>query len=107
MYVWSNHPCNDGYPETAPVGKYQPSAWGLHDMVGNVREWVKDCRLGDYSKAPIDGSALDDAKCEKRIVRGGGWIDGFQTTRSAYRHTYEGGGEFPGSQVGVRLAREM
>lgn len=105
MYVWSNHPCTDGFAETAPVGKFKPNAYGLHDMAGNVREWVLDCHMGDYSKSPTDGSASTDPNCTKRIVRGGGWIDGFQTVRPAYRHTYEG--EFRGSQVGIRVVRDM
>lgn len=105
MYVWSNHPCADGYAETAPTGKFKPNAWGLHDMSGNVREWVQDCHLGDYKDHPTDGSARVKENCEKTIVRGGGWIDGFQTVRSAYRHTYEG--EFRGYQVGFRVVREM
>lgn len=106
MYVWSNHPCADGYAETAPTGKFKPNAWGLHDMSGNVREWVQDCHLGDYKSHPADGSAVQADNCEKRIVRGGGWIDGFQTVRSAYRHTYDSG-EFRGYQVGFRVVREM
>ena len=60
MYVWSNHPCADGFPETAPVGKFKPNAYGLYDMAGNVREWVLDCHMGDYSNSPTDGSASMD-----------------------------------------------
>lgn len=105
MYVWSNHPCADGFAEVAPTGKLKPNAYGLHDMSGNVREWVEDCHRGGYAGAPADGSAWQDANCAKRIVRGGGWIDGFQTVRSAYRHTFEG--PHRSYQVGVRVVREM
>lgn len=103
-YVWSNHKCDDGFGETAPTGKYQPNGFGLYDMLGNVREWVEDCH-GEYKDAPADGSARVVDVCEKRIVRGGAWIDGPSTTRSAYRHP------LPDShrnyQVGFRVARDL
>ena len=99
------HPCDDGYPETGPTGNYQPNAFGLHDMSGNVREWVEDCLRPGYAGAPTDVSAWNEANCEKRIVRAGGWIDGFQTVRSACRDTQDGG--LRSYQVGIRVAREL
>jgi formylglycine-generating enzyme required for sulfatase activity len=47
---WDNH-------ETSPVGSFQPNAFGLYDMAGNVTQWVQDCGHPDYNGAPSDGSA--------------------------------------------------
>jgi formylglycine-generating enzyme required for sulfatase activity len=103
MYVWSNHQCNDGYGENAPTGKYKPNAFGLHDMLGNVREWVADCHQPGYEGAPTDGSVRPHrGACEKRVVRGGAWVDGPSTSRSAYR--YSEAEEFRNYQVGFRVA---
>ena len=105
MYVWSSHMCNDGYAENAPVGRYKPNGFGLHDMLGNVREWVEDCHIEGYKDAPTDGSARNASPCEKRVVRGGAWIDDPSTSRSAYRYAEEE--PLRNYQVGLRVAREL
>ena len=61
------------FEKTAPVGSFSPNAWGLHDMHGNVLEWVQDCWNGSYQGAPTDGSARASGDCERRVLRGGSW----------------------------------
>jgi formylglycine-generating enzyme required for sulfatase activity len=105
-YVWSHVLCNDGAAENAEVGQYKANPFGLHDMLGNVREWVEDCHQAGYSGAPEDGSARKhEGKCEKRVVRGGAWLDGPSTARSAYRYSEEEG--MRNHQTGFRVARDL
>jgi len=71
---------------TAPVGGYQPNAWGLHDMHGNVAEWTRTAyrpTLGDGS----DGRDAPDAAGEK-VVRGGSFFDPPKRCRSTWRIRY-------------------
>ena len=65
--------CDDGYPGTAPVGEFPANPWTLHDMLGNISEWVQDCYAPNYEGAPIDGSAVETPNCARRVVRGGCW----------------------------------
>ena len=85
--------CRDSYDYTAPVGSFPANAWGLHDMHGNVWEWVQDCWHDNYEGAPNDGSAwisncaggsYNDER-GRRVVRGGSWNDNARLLRSAYR----------------------
>ena len=75
-YGWDwNEPvaCSDGYVDTAPAGSFQPNAFGLYDVLGNVWEWTEDCWNDDYSSAPTDGSAWQSGDCSPRVLRGGSW----------------------------------
>ena len=77
--------------ETAPVGSFPANAWGLHDMHGNVWEWVQDCWNGSYAGAPVDGSAWLSGDCSERVLRGGSWINYPGYLRAAYRYGYSSG----------------
>ena len=71
---------------TVSVGSFPANAYGLHDMNGNVWEWVEDCLHKNYRGAPADGSAwLADGDCSRRILRGGAWDSEQRFLRSAAR----------------------
>jgi len=74
---------------TAPVGTFSANRWGLHDMHGNVKEWVQDCWNENYEGAPIDGSVWRSGDCDKRVLRGGSWYTRPSSLRSAARYDYD------------------
>ena len=56
--------CEDGYPNTAPVGRFPASRYGLFDVVGNVAVWTGDC-----AKPQKEGD------CREHVIRGLSWRD--------------------------------
>lgn len=66
--------CLDGYWMPAPVGSFEPNAFGLYDVLGNVLEWTEDCWHEDYTGAPADGSPWTSGDCNARVLRGGSWF---------------------------------
>ena len=96
--------CGDQWENTAPVGSFQANAYGVHDMHGNVWEWVEDCWNESYGGAPSDGSAWLRGDCERRVLRGGSWSYDPGYLRSAYRYGYPTGGR---DYDGFRVARTL
>ena len=94
---------------TAPVGSFPANAFGVHDMVGNVYEWVADCGRPSYEGAPSDGSVHassgGDGDCEWRMMRGGSWLSLPRASRPANRVRNPAG--FRDVHVGFRVARSL
>jgi formylglycine-generating enzyme required for sulfatase activity len=94
---------SDGHKHTAPVGSYSENALGLHDMSGNVWEWVQDRYTGDYSDVGTDNPVYEHSGSE-HVIRGGGWDDSPWYLRCANR-----GPDVPGVMLydtGFRLTRD-
>ena len=90
---------------TESVGSYESNVYGLHDLMGNVWEWVEDCFNEGYAGAPSDGSAWETGDCSQRVVRGGSWEKAPGDLREADRAWITTGDR--GSDVGFRVARTL
>jgi len=99
---WTVFSCDDGHAGLAPVGSYQPNAWGLYDMTGNVREWTWDW----YQSAYQSGSSVDPVGPQSgsaRVDRGGCWGSSPRFARLAYRDRYSPA--YANFYLGLRLSR--
>ncbi len=103
---WPEARCRDGFADLAPAGRFGANAFGLHDMIGNVREWVQDCATGSYVGRPRDGRAWEWlGGCGERVQRGGSWVTPPAESRSAYRAATPAGER--ASDAGFRLALDL
>jgi formylglycine-generating enzyme required for sulfatase activity len=97
--------CDDQSAFTAAAGSYRPNAFGLHDVSGNVWEWVEDCYENSYASLTTDGRARTAQACTNSVIRGGSWDDYPQELRSADRHYNSP--QTRRNDLGLRVAREL
>ncbi len=81
----SMEPWDDGFPWTAPVGSFEPNAYGIHDSLGNLYEWCRDA-TGTYHHPylPGDGQIIGDG-LSRRMVRGGAFSSLARNSHIAFR----------------------
>ncbi len=84
-YTYKGSPKGRYRKKTVPVGSLPANPWGLHEVHGNVWEWVQDCQNKTYRGAPTDGSAWLSGDCNWRMIRGGSWSHEPRYGRSAFR----------------------
>jgi formylglycine-generating enzyme required for sulfatase activity len=102
---WPNARCDDRAPTLAPVGQYKPNAFGVHDVIGNAREWVMDCFTASYLGRPDDLRAWTwQGGCERKSVRGGSWASRPRDARAPARSAELAG--LRQSDLGFRVARD-
>lgn len=92
----------DAWEFTAPVGHLPANPFGLYDVLGNVWEFVEDCRHPDYEGAPNDGRAWLRGDCDSRVVRGGSWGSTSRGVQVAARGAASE--HFSSMDLGFRLA---
>ena len=91
--------------ETHPVALLAPNAWGLHDMAGNVGEWVWDRYDAGYYAESLALTPLGPVAGSRRVARGGSWGDAARLARAAARSAY-----WPGdgsAHIGFRPVRSV
>jgi len=93
--VGARFDCNDGYAQTAPVGKFQPSPQGIYDLFGNASEWTRDCLHPPKGKGG----------CDAHVYRGLSWHDGPGDHNLAL--TGDAKDDVGYSTVGFRVLREL
>ena len=92
--------------KTHPVGEKRPNAWGLCDMIGNVREWCEDWYSRHRAKHGIDPQVPSKDKKGNKACRGATWYNYrpknlLSGKRCSHHPTYED------YRVGFRVARPL
>jgi len=87
------------------AASFRPNAYGLYDMVGNVREWTADYFADDYfAVSPVDNPQGPE-KTRWRVIKGGGWFSGNACNTVNRRNALPAGwGDF---NVGFRCAKDI
>jgi formylglycine-generating enzyme required for sulfatase activity len=91
----------DDYPVVAPVGKFKANPLGLHDMSGNVSEWVNDYYLSFVDVSPVT-DPLGPEDGARHGIRGANWKSAAATD---LRLAWRDGADAKSNSLGFRVAR--
>ena len=87
------------------VGSYEPNAWGLYDMHGNVYEWCRDWLQTNVEELKQFVDPKGAPSGSERVMRGGAWNQGVNNCRSAKREPFAPTSKY--ESVGFRLFRDL
>jgi formylglycine-generating enzyme required for sulfatase activity len=102
-YAWYGEDFASG--STHPVGQKAANPWGLHDVHGNVWEWVQDWYDAGYHASSPTVDPPGPRTGSSRVVRGGSWHQTATSWRSAFRRQYEP--DYRGISIGFRVALSL
>ncbi|HYL92803.1 MAG TPA: formylglycine-generating enzyme family protein [Alphaproteobacteria bacterium] len=91
--------------KTHPVGLKEPNAFGLHDTLGNVWEWVQDRYGADYYSLSPESDPTGPSTGEMRVARGGSWR-GVARGLARVSSRYANKSSLHSIVIGFRLVRE-
>jgi formylglycine-generating enzyme required for sulfatase activity len=89
--------------QTRPVGGKLGNGYGLHDMSGNVWEWVNDWYSSSYYSSGPQNNPTGPTTGSSRVFRGGGWYGYSEYCRASIRNNAYPGGTY--GHIGFRAAR--
>lgn len=101
-HAWFNANANE---HSWPAGRKRPNPFGLHDVYGNVWEWVQDAYNPFFYRFSPTVDPKNDADSNARIMRGGGWLSIKKDMRAANRAWTRG--DTGGRMIGFRVVREI
>jgi formylglycine-generating enzyme required for sulfatase activity len=93
---------NDGFPITAPVGRFPPSPIGLFDAGGNVAEWVNDYYGVNFDSSNVALDPVGPSEGQYHVIRGSGWR---HASIGELRYAHRDWGSRGRLDVGFRVAR--
>lgn len=93
---------HDGYIHTSPVASYAPNLLGVHDLAGNLWEWVQDYYAEDYYAESPRINPAGPERGRARVIRGGSWYSKLECLRTSKRAKLPPGDSY--TIVGFRLA---
>ncbi|MEL6792786.1 MAG: formylglycine-generating enzyme family protein, partial [Pseudomonadota bacterium] len=99
----------DEWKGVAPVAQFRANGFGLHDMAGNLTEWVEDVYTSTFEYIPRDGAPFfrdgDDRWAHRHTTKGGSYTDRPWEVRPAWRNSNDA--NWRNGHYGFRVARDM